>query len=68
MNLKKQHWLVVAIYTPPSQRKGYFIKEQTKVLDKCRSNFQNSVVLEDFNMEPTNQVVTTFMTDIDFII
>ena len=34
INLKKQKWLVIAIYTPQSQRKNYFITELTKVLDK----------------------------------
>ena len=67
MNLKKQKWLVAAIYTPPSQCKSYFITELTKVLDKCRSNFENIVVLGDFNMEPTNPIMTTFMVDNDFI-
>ena len=67
MNLKKQKWLVVARYTPPSQCKSYFITELTKVLDKCRSNFENIVVLGDFNMEPTNREMTTFMADNGFI-
>ena len=67
MNLKKQKWLVIVIYTPPSQCKSYFITELTKVLDKCRSNFENIVVLGDFNIEPTNQEMTTFMSDNDFI-
>ena len=31
--LKKQKWLVIAIYTPPSQCKNYFINELTKILD-----------------------------------
>ena len=48
MNLKKQKWLVVAIYTPPSQCKSYFITEQTQVLDKCKRNFENIVVLGNF--------------------
>ena len=36
MNLKKLIWLVVVIYTPPSQCKNYFITELTKILDKYR--------------------------------
>ena len=67
MNLKRQKWLVVAIYTPPSQCKSYFITELTKVLDKCRTNFENNVVLGNFNMEPSNHEMTTFMSDNDFI-
>ena len=67
MNLKKPKWLVVAIYTSPSQCKSYFITELTKVLDKWRRNFENTAVLGDFNMEPTNQVMTIFIADNDFI-
>ena len=36
MNLKKLIWLVVAIYTPPSQCKNYFITELAKILDKYK--------------------------------
>ena len=53
MNLKKQKWLVAAIYTPPPKCKNYFITELAKVLDKCRSNFEKIEALGDFNMEPT---------------
>ena len=60
---KKQKWLDVAIYAPPSQCKSYFVTELTKVLDKCRSNFEKIVVLGDFNMESTNQVMSTVTTD-----
>ena len=39
----------------------------TKVFDKCRGNFENIIVLCDFNMKPTNQEMTTFTSDNDFI-
>ena len=67
ISLKKQKQLVVAIYTPPSQCKSYFIAEVRKVLDKCRSNFENNFVLGDFNTEPTNQEMTAFISENDFI-
>ena len=47
--------------------KSYFIAELTKFLDKCGSDFRNIVVVGDFDMEPTNQIMTTFMADNDFI-
>ena len=53
--------------TPPSKCKSYFGTNLIKVLGKCRSNFGNIVFLGDFNMEPTKQKMTTFMTDDDFI-
>ena len=33
INLTKQKWLFIAIYTTPSQCKNYFITELTKILD-----------------------------------
>ena len=38
-----------------------------KILDKCRSNFEKIAILEDFNLKPTNPVMTTFMTEINFV-
>ena len=66
VNLKKQKWLVIAIYIPPSQCKNYFITELIKILDKCRS-YENTVILRDFNMQPTNQILETFLEDNNFV-
>ena len=67
INLKKQKWLVIEIYTPPSQCKNYFITELTKILDKCRGFYENTVILGDFNMQPTNQILKTFLEDNCFV-
>ena len=42
INLKKRKWLVVAIYTTPSQCKDYFIAELTKILVKDRGSYENT--------------------------
>ena len=60
-NLKKQKWLVIAIYTPRSQCKNYFITKLTKILDKCRESYDNTVILGDFKMQPTNQMLKNFL-------
>ena len=67
INLKKQKWLVIVIYTPPSHCKNYFITYLTKILDKCRRSYQNHVTLGDFNMQPTNQILKTFFDDNSFV-
>ena len=67
INLKKQKWLVIAIYAPSSQCKNYFITELTKILDKCRGSYENTVILGDFNMQPTNQILETFLEDNSFV-
>ena len=67
INLKKQKWLVITMYTTPSQCKNYFITELTKILDKCRGSYENTVILGDFNMQPTNQILETFLEDHSFV-
>ena len=67
INLKKQKWLAIAIHTPPSQCKNYFITELTKILDKCRGSYENTVILGDFNMQPANQILETFLEDNSFV-
>ena len=67
INLKKQKWLVIAIYIPPSHCKNYFITELTKILDKCRGSYDNTVISRDFNMQPTNQILETFLEDNNFV-
>ena len=58
--------MVIAIYTPPSQCKNYFINELTKTLDKCRASYENTVILGEFNIHPTNQILETFLEDNNF--
>ena len=67
INLKKQKWLVIAMYTPLSQCKNYFVTELSKILHKCRGSYENTVILGDFNMQPTNQILKTFLKDNSFV-
>ena len=59
--------MVIAIYTPPSQCKNYFMTELTKILDKFKGSYENAVILGDFNMQPTNQILETFLEDNNFV-
>ena len=54
------------IYTNISVQE-YFITELTKILDKCRGSYENTVILGDFNMQPTNQILKTFLEDNSFV-
>ena len=67
INLKKEKWLVIARYTPLTQCKNYFITESTKILDKCRGSYENTAILGDFNMQPTNQILKTFLEDNSYV-
>ena len=43
------------------------ITELTKILDKCRGSYENNVIVGDFNMQPTNQILKTFLEDNSFV-
>ena len=59
--------MVVAIYTQLSQYKNYFISELTKILDKYRGSYEGTVILDDFNMQPTNQILETCLKVNNFV-
>ena len=64
INLKKQKWLVEAIYIPLSQCKYYFINE-LKIWEKYRGSYENTVILGNFNMQPT--ILETLLEDNSFV-
>ena len=37
------------------------------MLGKCRGSYENTVILGDFNMQPTNQILETFLEDNTFV-
>ena len=55
------------MWTVTPQCKNYFIPELTKKLDKYRVSYENTVILGDFNMQPTNQILETFLEDNNFV-
>ena len=57
----------MVIYTPPSQCENYFTAELSKILDQCWSSYENTVILGDFNMQPANQILETFLEDNSFV-
>ena len=63
----KQKRLIIGLYTPPPQCKNYFITQLIKILDKCRGSYENTVILGDFNMQPTNRILETFLEDNSFV-
>ena len=67
INLNKQKWLAIAIFTSPSQFKNYFITYLTKLLGKCRGSYETTVMVMDFNIQSTNQILETFLEDNSFV-
>ena len=52
------------IYTTISVQELFLFTELTKILDKCRGFYENTVILGDFKMQPTNQILETFLIGI----
>ena len=64
LNLRKRKWLVVGIYKPPSYSEDTFIKSLFSCLTNIKKEFENIVLLGDFNMitenTKTEQLLNTF--------
>ena len=37
------------------------------MLDKCRRSYEKTIILGDFNMQPTNQILKAFLEDNSFV-
>ena len=62
-NLRKEKWLFVSIYKPPSQSNQYFLDILGDLLDFYSQDYDNKVILGDFNLEPSNPSITSFMSN-----
>ena len=61
ISLKKQKWLLVSIYRPPSQSEEYFFDEIGKGLDFYSSKYESFCLIGDFNCEPNDTIISDFM-------
>ena len=64
LNLRKRKWLVIDIYKTPSYSDDAFIKSLFSCLTNATNEFDNIVLLGDFNITPENtkmeQLLNTF--------
>ena len=49
------------IYRPPSQNKQYFLENLLEIIDHFSSIYDNYMILGDFNIEPSDSILKTFM-------
>ena len=59
LTLYKSKWLLISIYRPPRQNLDYFLSSLTDLIDFY--NFEKCVIIGDFNAEPTNKKLKTFL-------
>ena len=62
-NLRKEKWLFVCIHTPPSQSNQYFQDILGDLLDFYSQDYDNKVILGDFNLEPSNPRIVSFLNN-----
>ena len=67
INLRKEKWLFISVYKPPSLNNQYFCDSLSELLDFYSSIYDNKVVFGDFNLEISHPVMISFMNDENFI-
>ena len=67
LNLRKDKWLFVSIYKPPLQNNQYFVSILSDLLDFYSNEYDNKVVLGDFNLEPSSPCMLSFMDSQNFV-
>ena len=61
LNFNKHKWLIVSIYKPPTQNEHYFLEKLTILLDHYDKDYENILIIGDFNLEPDLEPVREFM-------
>ena len=61
INLRKEKWLVISIYRPPSQNSEYFLNCHTKMIGYFAKICDNQLMLGDFNLESTDSALLRFL-------
>ena len=60
LNLKKQKWVIIGIYRPPSMNERYFFDNLSRLVDYYNKNYDRLVIMGDFNSEPADEHVQSF--------
>ena len=67
LNLRKGKWLFVSIYEASLQNNQYFVSVLSNLLDFYSNEYDNKVVLGDFNLEPSSPSMLSFMDSQNFV-
>ena len=67
INLRKEKWLFVAIYKPPSLNSQYFLDTLSDLLDFYSNHYDSKIILGDFNLKPTDPLIMSFLNEHDLI-
>ena len=61
LNLRKEKWLVISIYRPPSQDSEFFLNSLTVILDHFTKVYDNYLIMGDVNLEPHDKRLGYFL-------
>ena len=61
VNLRKQKWLMLGTYHPPSQSDNYYFDHLGNALDIYNQNYDNFLLIGDFNVEDTEPCISQFL-------
>ena len=67
LNRRKDKWLFVSIYKPPLQNNQCFFSILSDLLDFYSNEYDNKVVLGNFNLEPSNSSMVSLMDSQNFV-
>ena len=67
INLRKEKWLLISIYKPPSLNNQYFCGSLSELLDFYSSIYDNKFVFGDFDLEISHPVMLWFMNNENLI-
>lgn len=63
VNLRKEKWLLVPIYRPPSQNLSFFTYHVSLLLDYYASSFSNILIMGDFNDTVSSREISQLMSE-----
>ena len=56
----KNKWLLMGGYQPQKEKISYYLSHVSKVIDKCMRNYDNIILLGDFNVATSEDIMNDF--------
>ena len=66
LNFRNRKWLYIGIYRPPLLSLNYFLDHLSNVLDKYAIDYENIVLMGDFNASSAELDKNSFLSNYDF--
>ena len=60
INLRKEKWVIIGIYRPPSMNDTYFLDNLSRITDFYSCKYDKVIIMGDFNQEPSEEGIETF--------